>query len=279
MVHTYSAVDLADIFAQADAALMQLVEALTRKQIDRSIAPFEATLQKECAVLFNRQSRDFLAQFGTMRKYFAESMQSDFDDLFDSATLDTSSAMQQAIEKGIKQALLIGGKGLIRNLKAQVNFSLTNPRAIAYSEAHAGEAITNIDRTTKDDIRRIIVAGISDGASYSEVAANIKARYVQYAVGVPQRHIRSRAELISVTEIGNAYQAGNHIAAQSIAATGVKMEKSWLTSNDDRVSDGCTANQDDGWIDIEAAHSSGHQTPLRFPGCRCVEQYRYKRKP
>lgn len=275
MAYTFThTLDVAEVFRQSDEALTIMVEALSRRQIDRAIGPLETVLAKQLAVLFNRQSRALLAKLGTMRKYFAESAQDDFNDLFDDATLDTSSDMQEAIQKSIESALLSGGKSLIRDFRATVNFNLTNPRAIAYTKNYAATAITGIDDTTKDDIRRIILAGISDGASYSEIASNIKARYTQYAAGVPQRHIRSRAELIAVTEVGNAYQAGNLVAAREMAEAGINIQKRWLTSNDNRVSDGCTDNQSDGWIDIDTEHTSGHMTPLRFPGCRCVEQYR-----
>jgi uncharacterized protein with gpF-like domain len=268
--------DLDRIFREADRAVILLVEAISRRTVDKTLSPLQDALEKKLAAIFKRQGLAVLKKLGTMRSYFSESAASDFDDLFDSATLDTSTDMIDVLQASIEAAVLKGGKALINDFKASVNFSLTNPRAIAYTKNYAANAITGIDSTTKDDIRRIVLAGISDGASYSEVATNIKARYTQYAVGVPQRHIRSRAELIAVTEMGNAYQAGNMAGAQVMSDSGLKMQKYWLTSGDDKVSQGCQDNQADGWIDINTAHSSGDQNPLRFPGCRCVEQYRRK---
>jgi len=268
--------DLDRIFREADRGVILLIEAISRRQVDKTLTPLETTLEKKLAAIFKRQGLAVLKKLGTMRSYFSESAVSDFDDLFDDATLDTSADMIDILQSSVEAAVLNGGKALIRDFKASINFSLTNPRAIAYTKNYAANAITGIDSTTKDDIRRIVLAGISDGASYSEVASNIKARYAQYAQGVPQRHIRSRAELISVTEMGNAYQAGNAAGAQALSANGLKLEKYWLTSGDDKVSDGCIDNQADGWIDLNSVHSSGHNTPLRFPGCRCVEQYRRK---
>lgn len=270
-------IDLDRIFLQADHGVALLLEAISRRQVDRALSPLESALQIKLASIFKRQSTAVLKKLGTsMRSYFTESAASDFDEMFDSATLDTSSDMITAIQSAIEAAVLKGGKDLIRDFKADINFSLTNKRAIAYTGNYAATAVTGIDDTTKADLRRIILAGISDGASYSEVANNIKARYKQYAVGVPQQHIRSRAELIAVTEMGNAYQAGNLAAGLTMKDNGLKMQKRWLTSHDARVSAGCETNEADEWIDITAAHSSGDQTPLRFPGCRCVEQYRLK---
>ena len=91
---------------------------------------------------------------------------------------------------------------------------------------------------------------------------------------MPQRHLRDRAELIAVTEIGQAYIDGQLDQAERLAARGARLEKSWLTVGDDRVSDGCRGNADQGWIPLAQAFSSGHTGPLRFPGCRCALQTR-----
>lgn len=277
MQHTYTAtIDLDLVFATVEVAATRFSEALTRRQIDKAIAPIQSKLEKECAALFRRQSGALLAKLGKLRHYFRESAAEDFDDLFDSATLNTSMDMMQSIDTAISSAVLSGGKMLIRDFKASINFSLTNPRAVAYTRDKAAESISGIDAETKDVVRRILVTGIENGDSYSSIAKQIKDRYTQFAIGVPQQHIRSRAELIAVTEVGNAYQAGNLIAAQEMRENGLKMQKSWLTSNDERVSDGCKENAAQSWIDVNKAHASGHMTPLRFPGCRCTELYRRK---
>ena len=64
--------------------------------------------------------------------------------------------------------------------------------------------------------------------------------------------------------------------AQDLADHGIEMEKQWSSMKDDKVSDGCNANELDGWIPISQPHSSGDMHPLRFPGCRCDELYRRK---
>jgi hypothetical protein len=97
------------------------------------------------------------------------------------------------------------------------------------------------------------------------------------AVGKPQQHIDSRAHLIAVTELGNAFEDGSLGAARRMAAMGLEMEKKWLTVGDQRVSEGCRTNQAAGWIPIDRPFPSGHDRPLRFPGCRCTAQYQRKR--
>lgn len=273
------ALDMRTIDAAIDRALGALNrfdEAVTRQSVDKSLAPIEEKLQTRVAYLFGRQGVRVVRALGKRRAEFREALGDDFDDLFDDATSKTSIEMQEAIEAAAKAALIEAGKTITREMDWTRVFSLTNPRAAAYIRDVGANAVTRIDDTTRREIRAIVLAGIENGTSYAEVARQIKRRYQQYAAGVPQKHIRSRAELIAVTEAGNAYQTGNFIQIGEIAAAGVKMQKRWLTSGDDRVSDGCRDNQAQDWIPYDQAHNSGHDHPLRFPGCRCVELYRRK---
>lgn len=262
------------ILTEAIATTDRLLEVLTRKKIDKLLAPTETTLQNKVGRLFVKQGNAVVAQLTPLKKYLAESATSDFDDLFDSATLDTSADMQAAIDAAISNAIVSGGKSLLSDFKSDIVFKLTNPRAIAYTKDRAADAITGIDKYTKDDIKRLVTYAVENGTSYTTLAAQIKARYSQFAVGVPQKHIRSRAELVAITECGNAYQAGNLAAAYTMQDGGIKLQKYWLNSGDDRVSDGCKVNSDAGWIAINKTFPSGDDTPLRFPGCRCAAQYR-----
>lgn len=258
----------------AERAADRLIEALTRRKIDRLITPVETKLHKTVSALFVKQGNAVARRLRPLDKYLAESMSSDFDELFDDAIFDTSSDMQDAIETAVKSGVLLGGKSLIAEFRASVNFSLTNPRAVAYTEQHAAEAIAGIDDTSKADIRRLVVLAVEHGTSYAELARQIKTRYAQFAGTAPQRHIRSRAELVAITETGNAYQAGNLAAAYQLKDSGIKIQKYWFSRDDDRRSDGCRVNTEAGWIDIDKDFPSGDATPLRFPGCRCVAQYR-----
>lgn len=267
----------AELIDRVDQTSLRLVEVLTTRKIDKLTRPIETALEAKLAKLFIRQGNVLARQLKPLNKYLTESASEDFDDLFDSATLETSADMQDAIEASVNAGVLVGGKSLISDFNSKVVFSLTNPRAVAYTENRAAEAIAGIDQTSKDDIRRLVVLAVEHGTSYSELARQIKDRYNQFAIGVPQKHIRSRAELIAITETGNAYQAGNFAAAQTMKDGGLTLEKYWFNRGDDRVSDGCLANTAVSWIDLDTAFPSGDMTPLRFPGCRCAAQYRRKK--
>lgn len=271
MIQTF---ELRQALRQTALALDTLHEAITRKTVDAAVSPLEKSLQAKIAYQFQRQGIRVVQRLKRIRGSFVESVGDEFDDVFDNAIEASSDEMQAAIEAATKAALIAGGKALARELNYTRIFSLTNPRAITYIRDNAAEQIANIDSTTKERIRTIVLAGIENGLSYSAVARQIKSEYDRFAVGVPQQHIRSRAELIAVTEIGNAYNEGNLIQAASMADVGIAVEKYWLTVGDQRVSPGCRENQSAGWIAIDKDFPSGHSRPLRFPGCRCTLQWR-----
>lgn len=138
----------------------------------------------------------------------------------------------------------------------------------------AAERIAGIDETTLELLRTLIEQAIGENWAYTKLAAAIRTMFREFGRAVPQRHLRDRAELIAVTEIGQAYIDGQVDQAERLAARGARLEKSWLTVGDDRVSDGCRENQEQGWIPFAQPFRSGHASPLRFPGCRCALQTR-----
>jgi len=260
-----------------DTAVNRLIERLTRAKIDKLTQPLRLKIHVSIASLFKQQGRALLRKMGPIRTKLSETLADDFDDIFDDATAVTSAKMQATIDMGVDGAILVGGRSLIRDFNADLVFSLDNPRAIAYTKDHAADAIKGIDTLTKATIRSLVITAASNGTSYSTLARQILARFDQFAVGVPQKHIRSRAELIAITEIGNAYQVGNFSAAHQIQDGGLSLQKYWANKGDSRVSAGCIENTQAGWIDLDNAFPSGHDHPLRFPGCRCAAQYRRAR--
>jgi len=138
----------------------------------------------------------------------------------------------------------------------------------------AAERIAGIDDTTLGLLRTLIEQAIGENWAYTKLASAIRTLFRDFGRAVPQRHLRDRAELIAVTEIGQAYIDGQLDNAERLARGGAQLEKSWLTVGDDRVSDGCRTNAAAGWIPLAQTFPSGHAGPLRFPGCRCALQTR-----
>lgn len=184
-------------------------------------------------------------------------------------------AMTEAIQTATTQAIQLGMEQEATALG--ISFDLENPRAVAYAEEHAAEMVTKIDEETRRQIHDIVRQGTDEGWSYDQIAKAITERFEQFAVGKPQEHIDSRAHLVAVTEVGNAYEEGNLIVAEGLADAGLEMEHAWASVGDSRVSEGCRENEAAGWIPQEQPFPSGHMRPLRFPGCRCTCLYRRKK--
>jgi hypothetical protein len=262
------------------ATLLQLEEARRRADSNRERRKIESVLQPQLAAVFADQGTQFLKKFTSLRGEFAESITADdWLPLWYSVVEGTEDAMVIPLEEAIETALYRGAVSQVAAFSLGIEFDLTNERAVAYLDGYAAKLVTGINETTRDYIQTIIVNGVRDGLNYEAMAGQIAGRFAEFAGKVRgPKHIRSRAELISVTEVGNAYSEGNRIIVLDMEAAGLKMQKAWLTRGDDRVSDGCRANQAAGYIDLNTAYPSGHQRPLRFPGCRCDEVYRRKPK-
>jgi hypothetical protein len=133
--------------------------------------------------------------------------------------------------------------------------------------------VVGISLTTKLKIRGIIKKGEAAGESIDQIAARIDDLYLKQI-------IPNRSEVIARTEVIGASNAGNSLAADQ---TGLKLNKSWLATRDDRTRD--THNAMDGeTVAKEKPYSNG----LMFPGdptgaaeeviqCRCTEIYKVRK--
>lgn len=148
---------------------------------------------------------------------------------------------------------------------------------------HAADVNTGILEDRQDVILRNAITASNGLAGFSGEVSADRVVKVDYVLGwsghVYNLHTHFgyyTANGVIVQNCGNAYEAGNYLPIQAMAEAGLEMEKSWLTVGDDRVSEVCQGNQDEGWIPWDQAHASGQQHPLAHPACRCTELYRRK---
>ena len=181
----------------------------------------------------------------------------------------TESLFSKPIDAAAQASLLQGANAIIADVGMGIRFDLKNPKAVKYLDQYGAQQVTKINDTTRDYLQTIIKQATDEGWTYNRTAEAISARYKEFEIGKPQEHIDSRAHLIAVTETGNASLEGQMIVAQDLQDAGVEMEKMWSTVGDGKVSDGCKENEGQGWIALTSPFKSGHQRPLRFPGCRC----------
>ena len=246
---------------------------------DRFLGEASATRRdRELAHMRARLIRSLQAAFYAQGDAFVGKLQPTlpgWERLFDQAADETEALFVDPIVQAIKFSLTVGGDAMWRAMQIVGSFDLANPLAVRYVAEHGADMVAGVNNTTKGYLRAVIQQGVDEGWSYDRIAKAITDRYEEFAVGKPQLHIDSRAHGIAVTEMGNAYEAGSRIVADSLGAYGLEMEKSWLTVGDGRVcSEQCEINEAQGWIPMAEPFASGHQQPLAHPYCRCTALYR-----
>ena len=259
------------------AAVVSIYEAVSRMRKYRAVLPIERAVERRVGVVLKRQGRLFVSKMARLRGQFREDREDNIDTIWGETASETADAMDAALQLGAAAAMKAGAKMLLSDLDLGIDlsFKLDNPRARAYLATLSAQRV-RIDATSRDEIRKIILAGFNANKTYDQIARDLIKQFAAFAAPRPQQHIQTRAHLIAVTEVGNAYEAGARVVADDLSDGGLQMEKYWLTSRDDRVSDGCRENEAQGWIPKESSFKSGHAHPLRFPGCRCTALYRRK---
>lgn len=264
-----------------------------RAKMERLIRPLEIALRRA----FREQGSLTVRKFRQIRRFFDEAGDpweqhyvwlnmgfseavppNEVEMIWAQVQLETVKLFSAPIDAAVAKALVYGGIGMLGEIGVKARFDLKNPRAVDYLRDYGADLVKGVNETTRDTLQTLITNATKEGWSYKRTAEAILEKFEQFAVGKPQEHIDSRAHLIAVTETGNAYEEGNRIVAKDLQDAGLDMEKMWSTVGDTKVSAECKENEKDGWIGIDKAHSSGHQRPLRFPGCRCEERYRMKKK-
>jgi uncharacterized protein with gpF-like domain len=257
------------------ADLERFLEAATAANKWRVVRPLEAKLQKAMRHAFTAQGAAFLRGFESLQGQFSEALApNDWLHIFDQAAAATYTMFLDPLQATAAAGLTAGATNTIAQLGLDIAFNLKNPRAVQYMHQHGAQNVSGINDTTRSYLNTVLTQAVDEGWSYQRTAKAIKDRYAEFAVGVPQEHIRSRAELIAVTESGNSYEAGSAMPVRDLQDAGLKMEKSWLTVGDNRVDPHCADNAAQGWIPFDEPFSDGSMQPLSHPACRCTALYR-----
>lgn len=268
--------------------LDRFLEAVARTRREKALA--KATQRAEVAIsqAFQEQGRVFIESWARAARRAGlregplppptppptdPALALSWEPAFSDAEIATLQLFEEPIQALVEAAIQAGSRAAIADLGADISFSLANPRAVAFLEQYGAERVTMINQTTRKAIHDMVTRGMELGLPYDQVAEEISSRFAEFAVGMPQRHIESRAHLVAVTEAANGYEEGSRGVVGELEAAGIPMEHKWLTVGDSRVSDGCRSNQAAGWITNGQAFPSGHERPPRFPGCRCTALY------
>lgn len=270
--------------AAAGQALTELREAYTILTVTRDRRPLELRMRRELIRMWEEQERrvqrELLPQLTEATEELSEALR-DLSpaqlQLLSSILTVKEADWAKSLAKIIADGLLAGARRVNKEVKYDLAFDLDTTEIREYLSEWGARLVRNINDTTRRRVRGILTDGVEKRQSYREIAKRLRELYKGFGAPVPQRHLRDRAELIAVTEIGNAYSEGQLRQGRRIINAGIQMEKGWLTVGDDRVEEVCIANQAAGWIDHNATFPDGSSAPTAHPGCRCSLTMRRKR--
>jgi len=144
-----------------------------------------------------------------------------------------------------------------------------DPNAIAWAGLHGAELL-EIDGQShalgmgwRVLIRDALAEAIRQKMTDKQVADLVRFRF---------GYSEADASVIARTEIRLALGYGSYCGAVSVGMT----RKRWLLSNDDGVCEGCRANAECGWLQIDAPFPSGALAAVDHVGCRCDTAYTAK---
>lgn len=271
----------------ASKSLIPLREAFTRLNIDRDKAPLELRMRLVLVRMWKEQLRGLEQSFlPKLAEYAEQGITESFRPLTPSQVglllqiLNTNEKQwASSLAKIIADALKAGSKRTRETLNVDLSFDLSTTEVEDYIRTHGAELVRHVNATTRDGIRSILEEGIQNKETYRQIAKRIRETFEGFGGRSPLRHIRDRAELVTVNEIGNAYSDAQLRTGDRIEARGIMLEKEWIDVGDERVSEHCKENSAAGWIDHKATFPSGHLAPCAHPGCRCAMGMRRKPTP
>jgi hypothetical protein len=237
------------------------------KQVERRIEAVVAAMWKsqQRAVLlrlehFRSQFTEASAGSGGLSDSLAEELDASVEDF--AAEFSTS----------LSPAYVGGAEATAASLtRLPSGFDTPNPAASTYLRERGAQLVSGLNDTTRDRMRTVLADSREQGASYETTAQNLRDLFDGFDAPSSLGHIRDRAELVSVTEAGDAYEAGSRDTISALSDLGLKYEKQWLA--DAGACGLCSENAAEGWIPFDEEHGSGDSEPTGHPGCRCSEIY------
>ena len=258
-----------------EVAVAELVEAERSTRKHRAVRPLEARVQRAAKSMWRRQHKATAAVVARHSREFTPRPLREAADPGDltaeiaAAIAPAARILEAELARAYPRALAAGAAAVGRDITMRARFDLKDERAIAWLKDRAADRVRGITAETASQMRTILATAADQGWSYQRTAKEISTRFAGFSTAVPQRHLRSRAELVAVTEVGDAYEHGRQLAVDDLTAAGVDVEKSWLAVGDERMCSLCGPNWRKGWIASDKTFPSGHDKPLAHPGCRC----------
>jgi hypothetical protein len=129
------------------------------------------------------------------------------------------------------------------------------PRAVEWAKARAAELITEIEQTTRNDIRALVDKALTDGLNPQQ----LKRAIMDAADFDP-----ARAEMIARTELADSHIQGT---LGGWKQSGVVVGSRWIADED--ACGACLVNAAVGVVKLGDTFPSGDEGPTLHPNCEC----------
>lgn len=255
-------------------AATKVMEAARNKRKDTDLKQHYSDTHRNAKVMFREQKRTFMNEFKRMATDFREARNGPTKAKVDKAwgkAEKRGKNLIKAIDRNSREAVRKGAKSAMVDLSAAeygISFNLQDPLAQKFLKDNGVKKVKGINKTTRGRIQTVLNKAAKEGWSYKQTAEEIAAIF-DSSVTVTSGSVISRAELIAVTEMGEAYEAGRQAVLDKFDKAGLDTEKMWITVGDEKVCTVCAPNGSAGWIKGKDAFPSGHDRPLGHPACRC----------
>ena len=249
------------------------------RDTERQLRYFEARAAKEIGEIFKEQGEILLDKLKDYQSQFQEEIRQDVDWSLNSAFYFTFNRFRDTITRYRLIAAKISEDSFTSSIGMDTSFDRYDVGAYQALEQTAAQRVTGINEVTRDRIKKIILDGYEQKKTYAQIAQEIKAEFEEFARPAPQRHVRNRAELVAITEMRDAHETSQYRQAREFIDKGYEMEKSWLTTKDERVCEICGGNSLAKWIGAEDFFPYGNPPAFiapAHPACRCRTVYRIK---
>ena len=130
--------------------------------------------------------------------------------------------------------------------------------AIDWAKGRSATLVKGLDEETKKRLAHTISQGIENKRGIPGLSRDIRTTFDDMS--------KYRSELIARTETANALSQASLDTMEDMGIDG----KEWITAGDDRVSDECEGNENEGVIPVGQTFSGGVMAPPQHPDCRCT---------
>lgn len=278
----------------AAAALRDLAEAIKANRRAIALATSTARVNKALRKMWRAQRIAIVAHLRTKRSAFdateslgravfgadltttvhgsrlREANVPDWESRWEAIENATRRDLETTLDAQYPRAMGAGATHAIADCAATISFNVAHPDAVAWLANRSADRVAAINATTRDGLRTLLANAVDQGWSWTRTARAIEAQFAGFSGSVPQSFLRTRAELVAVTEMAEAYEHGQSVVRGDLEGLGLAVEKSWQSVNDERVSADCLGNQGQGWIPNADSFGSGASSPPEHPGCRCT---------